>query len=85
MQVMNSARAKAGSKQKLGRLKKPRHAPLATGGQWQANQVLYQFGHMLHAGDNTQHTSIPVSAVRRDRGPAGASVLVGMINRQMET
>jgi len=69
----------------LGRLKKPRHAPLATGSQWQARQVLYQFGHMLHAGDNTQHTSVPISAARRDRGLAGASGLVGMINRRMET
>ena len=56
---------------------------MATGGQWQARQVLYQFGHMLHAGDNTQHTSVPIPAARR--GLAGASGLVGMINRRMET
>jgi len=58
---------------------------MATGGQWQASQVLYQFGHMLHAGDNTQHTSVPISAARRDRGPAEASGLVGMISGRMET
>lgn len=60
--MMNSAspaKAKHGQK-KLRRLKKPKHAaPFHPGGQWQASLVLYQFGHKLHAGDNTQHTTYP--------------------------
>jgi len=86
MQVTNSARplqkAKHGSRS-VGRLKKPRHAaPLLPGGQWQTSLVLYQFGHKLHAGDNTQHTTYPHLGRSET---VGRRVWWGLINSQMET